>query len=204
MLIPCVCFQPWMNSLLLHIYSLGLWSGVLPTLGSHLYNNKNTIVRYISFYLEKELGLLGGVILYVLGRREFQLAYILYQAVNFSTTLLHPPLIVPKRYKRAYIPSRNCQLYRISVRYYLLHLLPLPTDISFRANVILFIVYGSLPVVFGFAFLPYISTNSGYGMFEYGERLKPGNNLISTCTIWVHITCNLHMKLCLVKLKQSK
>lgn len=38
-------FQPWMNALILHIYSLGLWSGVLPTIGSHLYNNKTTIVR---------------------------------------------------------------------------------------------------------------------------------------------------------------
>ncbi|XP_062578404.1 sodium- and chloride-dependent GABA transporter 1-like [Saccostrea cucullata] len=83
--------QPWMNSLLLHIYSLGLWSGVLPTFGAHLYNKKDTIVR---------------------------------------------------------------------------------------ANVVLLVVYGLLPVVFGIASIPYISTNSGYGMFEYGERMKPGLDLL--------------------------
>lgn len=44
-----------------------------------------------------------------------------------------------------------------------------------RANVILFLVYGLVPVVFGIAFIPFISTNSNYGMFEYGEKLKPGN-----------------------------
>lgn len=83
--------QPWMNALILHIYSLGLWSGVLPTIGAHLYNNKTTIVR---------------------------------------------------------------------------------------ANVILFLVYGLVPVVFGIAFIPFISTNSNYGMFEYGEKLKPGLGLL--------------------------
>ncbi|XP_061169918.1 sodium- and chloride-dependent GABA transporter 1-like [Saccostrea echinata] len=83
--------QPWMNSLLLHIYSLGLWSGVIPTLGAHLYNKQDTIVR---------------------------------------------------------------------------------------ANVVLLVVYGLFPVVFGIASIPYISTNSGYGMFEYGERLKPGLDLL--------------------------
>lgn len=40
---------------------------------------------------------------------------------------------------------------------------------------ILFLVYGLVPVVFGIAFIPFISTNSNYGMFEYGEKLKPGN-----------------------------
>ncbi|XP_056004648.1 sodium-dependent serotonin transporter-like isoform X2 [Ostrea edulis] len=83
--------QPWMDALLLHIYSLGLWSGIIPTLGSHLYNNKNTILS---------------------------------------------------------------------------------------ANVILLVVYGFLPVVFGFAFIPYISSNSSYGMFQFGERLKPGLDLL--------------------------
>jgi len=36
-------FQPWVDALNLHIHSLGLWSGVLPTLGTLVVSRKYTV-----------------------------------------------------------------------------------------------------------------------------------------------------------------
>ena len=47
-------FQPWIDALNLHMNSLGLWAGVLPTLGTLVYNRKYVINAYVrSYYSNK-------------------------------------------------------------------------------------------------------------------------------------------------------